>query len=147
MARALFAAPVRWGGGARAKSGPVAGGRDGEGIVGEHLAGRGLEPGGDFAQERHAVFLELLVADAADAREIFVAGGVEASHLPQGDIGEDNVGGKVFFIGQPLAQAAELLDTALQQNLAAIKKLPVGELLETRYQKFRNMAQFFQVEA
>jgi len=45
------------------------------------------------------------------------------------------------------AQAAELLDTALQQNLAAIKKLPVGELLETRYQKFRNMAQFFQVEA
>jgi acetyl-CoA carboxylase carboxyl transferase subunit alpha len=45
------------------------------------------------------------------------------------------------------AQAAELLDAALLQNLTAIKDLPVGELLETRYNKFRNMAQFFQVEA
>src|SRR6202522_4337663 len=44
------------------------------------------------------------------------------------------------------AQAAELLDAALQQNLAAVKKMPVGELLESRYKKFRNMAQFFQVE-
>jgi len=40
-----------------------------------------------------------------------------------------------------------LLDRALQQHLAAVKQLPVGELLETRYKKFRNMAQFFQVEA
>ena len=45
------------------------------------------------------------------------------------------------------AQAAELLDAALQQHLAAIRKLAVGDLLETRYKKFRNMAQFFQVEA
>jgi acetyl-CoA carboxylase carboxyl transferase subunit alpha len=45
------------------------------------------------------------------------------------------------------AQAAELLDSALQQHLAAVKRLPVGDLLETRYKKFRNMAQFFQVEA
>ena len=45
------------------------------------------------------------------------------------------------------AQAAELLDAALQQNLSAIKRLPIAELLETRYKKFRNMAQFFQVEA
>src|ERR1035441_1370995 len=45
------------------------------------------------------------------------------------------------------AQAAELLDRALQQHLAAVRQLPVGELLETRYRKFRNMAQFFQVEA
>src|SRR5271156_1690523 len=45
------------------------------------------------------------------------------------------------------AQAAQLLDAALQQHLAAVRRLPVGELLETRYQKFRNMAQFFQVEA
>ena len=45
------------------------------------------------------------------------------------------------------AQAAELLDRALQENLAALKRLPLGDLLETRYQKFRNMAQFFQVEA
>jgi len=40
-----------------------------------------------------------------------------------------------------------LLDAALQQHLAAVKRMPVGELLEARYQKFRNMAQFFQVEA
>jgi hypothetical protein len=31
--------------------------------------------------------------------------------------------------------------------LSAIKRLPIAELLETRYKKFRNMAQFFQVEA
>jgi acetyl-CoA carboxylase alpha subunit len=40
-----------------------------------------------------------------------------------------------------------LLDAALQQHLAAIRQQPIGELLETRYKKFRNMAQFFQVEA
>src|ERR1019366_9004058 len=45
------------------------------------------------------------------------------------------------------AQAAELLDAALLQHLAAIKQLPVSDLLESRYKKFRNMAQFFQVEA
>ena len=45
------------------------------------------------------------------------------------------------------ARAAELLDAALQQHLAAVKRMPVGELLEARYKKFRNMAQFFQVEA
>jgi acetyl-CoA carboxylase carboxyl transferase subunit alpha len=45
------------------------------------------------------------------------------------------------------ARAAELLDAALQQHLAAVKRLPVGDLLEARYRKFRNMAQFFQVEA
>jgi acetyl-CoA carboxylase carboxyl transferase subunit alpha len=44
------------------------------------------------------------------------------------------------------AQAAELLDRALQEELAKLKRLPLGDLLETRYQKFRNMAQFFQVE-
>jgi acetyl-CoA carboxylase carboxyl transferase subunit alpha len=44
-------------------------------------------------------------------------------------------------------QAAELLDAALQQNLSAIKHLSVAELLESRYKKFRDMAQFFQVEA
>jgi acetyl-CoA carboxylase carboxyl transferase subunit alpha len=45
------------------------------------------------------------------------------------------------------ARAAELLDAALQQNLAAIQQQPVADLLENRYQKFRNMAQFFRVEA
>jgi len=45
------------------------------------------------------------------------------------------------------ALAASMLDTALLEHLAAIRKLPVGELLDTRYKKFRNMAQFFQVEA
>ena len=45
------------------------------------------------------------------------------------------------------AQAAELLDAALQKNLSEIKRLPMCDLLESRYKKFRNMAQFFQVEA
>jgi acetyl-CoA carboxylase carboxyl transferase subunit alpha len=44
------------------------------------------------------------------------------------------------------AQASELLDAALQQTLAELKRLPVKDLLDARYKKFRNMAQFFQVE-
>jgi acetyl-CoA carboxylase carboxyl transferase subunit alpha len=43
--------------------------------------------------------------------------------------------------------AAALLDAALQQNLAELKKLPLPELLASRYNKFRAMAQFFAVEA
>ena len=45
------------------------------------------------------------------------------------------------------AQAATLLDEVLQKNLGELKRLPVPELLNGRYAKFRNMAQFFQVEA
>ena len=45
------------------------------------------------------------------------------------------------------ARAAELLDAALAKELAEIKGVPARELLESRYQKFRKMAQFFQVEA
>src|SRR3981189_159671 len=44
------------------------------------------------------------------------------------------------------AQAAELLDGVLQQRLAELKSMPVTDLLNARYAKFRNMAQFFQVE-
>src|SRR5271169_4481255 len=39
--------------------------------------------------------------------------------------------------------AAALLDAALQKHLAELKKGPVKELLDSRYTKFRNMAQFF----
>ncbi len=44
------------------------------------------------------------------------------------------------------AQAAELLDSVLQQQLAELKRLSVPELLNARYNKFRNMAQFYKVE-
>jgi len=43
--------------------------------------------------------------------------------------------------------AAAFVDEALQGNLAELKKLPVKDLLGTRYDKFRNMGQFFRVEA
>jgi acetyl-CoA carboxylase carboxyl transferase subunit alpha len=42
--------------------------------------------------------------------------------------------------------AASLLDIALQKHLAELNKLPVSELLESRYNKFRNIAQFFNTE-
>lgn len=42
--------------------------------------------------------------------------------------------------------AAALLDTALQFHFAELKQLPLHELLASRYNKFRNMAQFFSVE-
>jgi acetyl-CoA carboxylase carboxyl transferase subunit alpha len=40
--------------------------------------------------------------------------------------------------------AAELLDGVLQAHLGELKKLPVNELLASRYNKFRTMAQYFQ---
>jgi acetyl-CoA carboxylase carboxyl transferase subunit alpha len=42
--------------------------------------------------------------------------------------------------------AANLLDVSLQKHFAELKKLPVRELLESRYDKFRNMAQYFKTE-
>lgn len=39
--------------------------------------------------------------------------------------------------------AAALLDVALQTHLEALQKLPLSDLLASRYNKFRNMAQFF----
>jgi len=42
--------------------------------------------------------------------------------------------------------AAALLDEALQENLAELKKQPVSDLVASRYNKFRHMAQFFRTE-
>lgn len=39
--------------------------------------------------------------------------------------------------------AAALLDAALQKHFNEIKKIPPAELLTSRYDKFRNMAQFY----
>lgn len=43
--------------------------------------------------------------------------------------------------------AANLLDVTLQQHLSELKKFPVADLLVSRYNKFRNMAQFFKTES
>jgi acetyl-CoA carboxylase carboxyl transferase subunit alpha len=43
--------------------------------------------------------------------------------------------------------AANLLDASLQKHLAELKKIPPAELVVSRYNKFRNMAQFFKIEA
>jgi acetyl-CoA carboxylase carboxyl transferase subunit alpha len=42
--------------------------------------------------------------------------------------------------------AANLLDTTLQKHYAALKKIPPAELVVSRYNKFRNMSQFFRTE-
>jgi acetyl-CoA carboxylase carboxyl transferase subunit alpha len=42
--------------------------------------------------------------------------------------------------------AANLLDVSLQKHLSELKKLPTADLLVSRYNKFRNMAQFFRME-
>ena len=42
--------------------------------------------------------------------------------------------------------AATLLDQSLQGHFEAIKKMPIQELVVSRYNKFRNMAQFFRAE-
>jgi len=42
--------------------------------------------------------------------------------------------------------AANLLDVSLQKHLAELKKVPSSDLVVSRYNKFRNMAQFFKAE-
>lgn len=42
--------------------------------------------------------------------------------------------------------AAALLDASLQKHLADLKKTPPADLIVSRYNKFRNMAQFFKTE-
>jgi acetyl-CoA carboxylase carboxyl transferase subunit alpha len=41
--------------------------------------------------------------------------------------------------------AANLLDVSLQKHLSELKKVPPADLLVSRYNKFRNIAQFFKV--
>jgi len=41
--------------------------------------------------------------------------------------------------------AAAMLDQSLQKHLGELRKSVVKELVESRYNKFRNMAQFFRV--
>jgi acetyl-CoA carboxylase carboxyl transferase subunit alpha len=43
--------------------------------------------------------------------------------------------------------AASLLDQVLRSALAEVRRAPVSELLASRYNKFRNMAQFYSLEA
>jgi acetyl-CoA carboxylase carboxyl transferase subunit alpha len=43
------------------------------------------------------------------------------------------------------AAAAEMLAASLQKHLAFLKAIPVPELVASRYNKFRNMAQYFRV--
>ncbi|MGA8274301.1 MAG: acetyl-CoA carboxylase carboxyltransferase subunit alpha [Candidatus Sulfotelmatobacter sp.] len=43
--------------------------------------------------------------------------------------------------------AANLLDVSLQKHFAELKKIPSSDLIVSRYNKFRNMAQFFKTES
>jgi acetyl-CoA carboxylase carboxyl transferase subunit alpha len=43
--------------------------------------------------------------------------------------------------------AANLLDVTLQKHLAELKRIPLSDLVESRYEKFRTIAQFFKTEA
>src|SRR5277367_4466050 len=43
--------------------------------------------------------------------------------------------------------AANLLDVSLQKHFSELKTLPVPELLVSRYNKFRTIAQFFEIES
>jgi acetyl-CoA carboxylase carboxyl transferase subunit alpha len=40
-------------------------------------------------------------------------------------------------------RAAQLVDERLQQHLAELRSLTIEQLLEARYAKFRNIAQFY----
>jgi acetyl-CoA carboxylase carboxyl transferase subunit alpha len=43
--------------------------------------------------------------------------------------------------------AAHLLDVSLQRHYSELKKIPTAELLVSRYNKFRNIAQFYKTES
>ena len=43
--------------------------------------------------------------------------------------------------------AANLLDVSLQKHFSELKKIPPADLLVSRYNKFRNIAQFYKTEA
>jgi acetyl-CoA carboxylase carboxyl transferase subunit alpha len=43
--------------------------------------------------------------------------------------------------------AANLLDASLQKHYSELKKIPPAELLVSRYNKFRNIAQFYETES
>lgn len=42
--------------------------------------------------------------------------------------------------------AAALLSSTLQKHLSEVKQMSLDQLLDSRYKKFRNMAQFFRQE-
>jgi acetyl-CoA carboxylase carboxyl transferase subunit alpha len=42
--------------------------------------------------------------------------------------------------------AAALLDVAIGKHLAELKKMPIEQLVASRYNKFRNIAQYFRSE-
>jgi acetyl-CoA carboxylase carboxyl transferase subunit alpha len=42
--------------------------------------------------------------------------------------------------------AAALVDATLQQHLSEVKQMPLSQLLDSRYKKFRHMVQFFRQE-
>jgi acetyl-CoA carboxylase carboxyl transferase subunit alpha len=66
---------------------------------------------------------------AADLRELGCIDGIVAE--PEGGAHRDH------------EAAANLLDAALQRYHGELKRLGIGELVASRYDKFRNMAQFF----
>jgi acetyl-CoA carboxylase carboxyl transferase subunit alpha len=74
---------------------------------------------------------------AAEALRI-TAPDLERLKLIDGIIPEPAGGAHTDYDG-----AAAALGAALQQNLGRLRSMPVEELLEARYQKFRNMAQFY----
>jgi acetyl-CoA carboxylase carboxyl transferase subunit alpha len=43
--------------------------------------------------------------------------------------------------------AANNLADALEKHLVELEKMPISALLDARYKKFRDMAQFFEVSA
>lgn len=81
-----------------------------ERIIGEHLAGMGLEVRGNLGQKSGPEFLELLLPDPADARKFLVAGRVIPRHLAQGHVGKNDVGRHQPLVRQRLAQPPQPLE-------------------------------------
>ena len=81
-----------------------------EGILGEHLARIGLQMGRDCAEKDYPKFALLLFAHTSDPGKLPVVCRIKACHLPQRNVGEDNVGRHATFVGELLPQFAQILE-------------------------------------
>jgi len=67
----------------------------------------------NLAKKCRAEFLQFFIADAADAGKFCVARRIKPPHLPQGNVGENNVRRHAAFIGKLFAERAEFFKQRL----------------------------------
>ena len=71
-----------------------------------------IEPSGDGIDGKCAVIRELAFANAGDGEHFRQGGGVAAGDVTEGDVGKDDVLWHTGFLGELLAEGADLVEKA-----------------------------------